>query len=104
MARATPTTVALRGPRLDCLADDRRVAVERSGQNGRENGRASPLSDRRRCALDRRPSTGRRPITSKNDPSDHARLTITRLAEAGHRVKSTVENSPKRADGLDARL
>ncbi len=46
------------------------------------------------CALIRRPSTGRRPITSKNDP-----LTTPAFTERGSPprpiiVKSTVEKSP----------
>ena len=47
------------------------------------------------CAFSRRPSTGRRPITSKNDPLTTPAFTMRGSPPRPIIVKSTVEKSPK---------
>ena len=89
----------------DGLADHRRIAVERRGPEAVASGPPRPPpSGRRRCAFSRRPSTGRRPITSKNEPPTTPAFTMRGSPPRPIIVKSTVEKSPKAPIVRDARL
>ena len=80
----------------DRLADHGRIAVERRRPEPvGEHRERPPPSGRRRARSSRRPSTGRRPITSKNDPLTTPALTTRGSPPRPISVKSTVEKSPK---------
>ena len=87
----------------DRLADHRRIARRASwSRSGASAPPRRPPSARRRSASSSRPSTGRRPITSKYEPPTTPART-TRGSPRPTIVKSIVREVAERGQRLDAR-
>src|SRR5439155_23166048 len=91
----TPTTVAVRGPRRMVLPITVGSLFSEVVQNLYVRTAAPAAFGPSSCAFSRRPSTGRRPITSKNDPLTTPALTVRGSPPRPIIVNSTVEKSPK---------
>src|SRR5580765_7081407 len=90
----TPTTVAVRGPRrmvLPTTCGSRWSAVVQKCCVSTATPAAFGPSS---CALSSRPSTGRSPITSKNEPLTTPARTVRGSPPSPVNVNSTVEKSP----------
>ena len=92
---STPTTVAARGPRRMTLPTTAGSLLSETVQNRYVRTAAPAAFGPSSFAFSRRPSTGRRPITSKYDPLTTPALTMRGSLPRPTSVKSTVEKSPK---------
>src|SRR6266850_3902687 len=91
----TPTTVAARGPRRIVLPITVGSLLSEVVQNRYVRTAAPAALGPSSCAFNRRPSTGRRPITSKKDPPTTPAFTTRGSPPRSRIVKSIVEKSPK---------
>src|SRR4029453_17551422 len=92
---STPTTVAVRGPSRIVLPTTAGSPLSEVVQNRYVSTATASALGPSSWEFSSLPSTGRRPITSKNDPPTTPDLTTRGSPPRPTMVNSTVEKSPK---------